>query len=68
MTRQSSETGRHLLSEPETPLSPPAHRDALVPMEGKDAHNYAQVHTNSYNSQQWPFNTHHHNTDKAESS
>ncbi|XP_040035265.1 V-type immunoglobulin domain-containing suppressor of T-cell activation [Gasterosteus aculeatus] len=33
MTRQSSETGRHLLSEPGTPLSPPAHGDVFFPME-----------------------------------
>ncbi|XP_035461121.2 V-type immunoglobulin domain-containing suppressor of T-cell activation [Scophthalmus maximus] len=29
MARQSSETGRHLLSEPGTPLSPPAHGDMV---------------------------------------
>lgn len=33
MTRQSSETGRHLLSEPGTPLSPPAHGDVFFPAE-----------------------------------
>ncbi|XP_044071456.1 V-type immunoglobulin domain-containing suppressor of T-cell activation isoform X2 [Siniperca chuatsi] len=33
MTRQSSETGRHLLSEPGTPLSPPAHGDVFFPIE-----------------------------------
>ncbi|KAM3863378.1 V-type immunoglobulin domain-containing suppressor of T-cell activation [Diretmus argenteus] len=32
MTRQSSETGRHLLSEPGTPLSPPAHGDVFFPI------------------------------------
>lgn len=31
MTRQSSETGRHLLSEPGTPLSPPALGDVFFP-------------------------------------
>ncbi|XP_036402412.1 V-type immunoglobulin domain-containing suppressor of T-cell activation [Megalops cyprinoides] len=31
MTRQSSETGRHLLSEPGTPLSPPAHGEVFFP-------------------------------------
>uniref|UniRef100_A0A671XI17 V-set immunoregulatory receptor n=1 Tax=Sparus aurata TaxID=8175 RepID=A0A671XI17_SPAAU len=35
MTRQSSETGRHLLSEPGTPLSPPAHGDVFFPVEGR---------------------------------
>lgn len=35
MTRQSSETGRHLLSEPGTPLSPPAHGDVFFPIEGR---------------------------------
>lgn len=35
MTRQSSETGRHLLSEPGTPLSPPAHGDVFFPAEGR---------------------------------
>lgn len=35
MTRQSSETGRHLLSEPGTPLSPPAHGEVFFPIEGK---------------------------------
>ncbi|KAM6915853.1 V-type immunoglobulin domain-containing suppressor of T-cell activation [Xenentodon cancila] len=34
MTRQSSETGRHLLSDPGTPLSPPAHGDVFFPSEG----------------------------------
>ncbi|XP_059215141.1 V-type immunoglobulin domain-containing suppressor of T-cell activation [Centropristis striata] len=33
MTRQSSETGRHLLSEPGTPFSPPAHGDVFFPIE-----------------------------------
>ncbi|XP_036980831.1 V-type immunoglobulin domain-containing suppressor of T-cell activation [Acanthopagrus latus] len=33
MTRQSSETGRHLLSEPGTPLSPPAHGEVFFPTE-----------------------------------
>ncbi|KAK2824046.1 hypothetical protein Q5P01_021221 [Channa striata] len=33
MTRQPSETGRHLLSEPGTPLSPPAHGDVFFPVE-----------------------------------
>uniref|UniRef100_A0A3Q0R5Y6 V-set immunoregulatory receptor n=1 Tax=Amphilophus citrinellus TaxID=61819 RepID=A0A3Q0R5Y6_AMPCI len=33
MTRQSSETGRHLLSEPGTPFSPPAHGDVFFPAE-----------------------------------
>ncbi|XP_041803011.1 V-type immunoglobulin domain-containing suppressor of T-cell activation [Chelmon rostratus] len=33
MTRQSSETGRHLLSEPGTPLSPPAHGEVFFPIE-----------------------------------
>ncbi|XP_041645114.1 V-type immunoglobulin domain-containing suppressor of T-cell activation [Cheilinus undulatus] len=33
MTRQPSETGRHLLSEPGTPLSPPAHGDVFFPTE-----------------------------------
>ncbi|XP_026165851.1 V-type immunoglobulin domain-containing suppressor of T-cell activation [Mastacembelus armatus] len=33
MTRQASETGRHLLSEPGTPLSPPAHGDVFFPIE-----------------------------------
>ncbi|XP_056903789.1 V-type immunoglobulin domain-containing suppressor of T-cell activation [Takifugu flavidus] len=33
MARQSSETGRHLLSEPGTPLSPPAHGDVFFPAE-----------------------------------
>lgn len=35
MTRQNSETGRHLLSEPGTPLSPPAHGDVFFPIEGR---------------------------------
>lgn len=35
MTRQSSETGRHLLSEPGTPLSPSAHGDVFFPIEGR---------------------------------
>ncbi|KAK7901831.1 hypothetical protein WMY93_018600 [Mugilogobius chulae] len=33
MTRQSSETGRHLLSDPGTPLSPPGHGDVFFPAE-----------------------------------
>ncbi|XP_029376283.1 V-type immunoglobulin domain-containing suppressor of T-cell activation [Echeneis naucrates] len=33
MTRQSSETGRHLLSDPGTPLSPPTHGDVFFPIE-----------------------------------
>lgn len=33
MTRQLSDTGRHLLSEPGTPLSPPAHGDVFFPIE-----------------------------------
>uniref|UniRef100_A0A1A7YR86 Chromosome 10 open reading frame 54 n=1 Tax=Iconisemion striatum TaxID=60296 RepID=A0A1A7YR86_9TELE len=33
MTRQSSETGRHLLAEPGTPLSPTAHADVFFPSE-----------------------------------
>ncbi|CAG04742.1 unnamed protein product, partial [Tetraodon nigroviridis] len=32
MARQSSDTGRHLLSEPGTPLSPPAHGDVFFPV------------------------------------
>ncbi|CAL8390341.1 unnamed protein product [Arctogadus glacialis] len=32
MTRQSSETGRHLLSEPGTPLTPPVHGDVFFPI------------------------------------
>ena len=36
MARQSSETGRHLLSEPGTPLSPPAHGDVFFPVEGRN--------------------------------
>lgn len=35
MTRQSSETGRHLLSTPGTPLSPTAHGDVFFPIEGR---------------------------------
>lgn len=35
MARQSSDTGRHLLSEPGTPLSPPAHGDVFFPVEGR---------------------------------
>uniref|UniRef100_A0A3B3ZAU1 Ig-like domain-containing protein n=1 Tax=Periophthalmus magnuspinnatus TaxID=409849 RepID=A0A3B3ZAU1_9GOBI len=34
MTRQSSETGRHLLSDAGTPLSPPGHGDVFFPAEG----------------------------------
>ncbi|XP_071337138.1 V-type immunoglobulin domain-containing suppressor of T-cell activation [Trachinotus anak] len=33
MTRQPSETGRHLLSEPGTPFSPPAHGEVFFPIE-----------------------------------
>ncbi|XP_027861762.1 V-type immunoglobulin domain-containing suppressor of T-cell activation isoform X1 [Xiphophorus couchianus] len=33
MTRQPSETSRHLLSDPGTPLSPPAHGDVFFPSE-----------------------------------
>ncbi|XP_072293348.1 V-type immunoglobulin domain-containing suppressor of T-cell activation [Eucyclogobius newberryi] len=33
MTRQSSETGRHLLSDPGTPLSPPGHGDVFFPSD-----------------------------------
>ncbi|KAJ0004991.1 hypothetical protein NQD34_011205 [Periophthalmus magnuspinnatus] len=33
MTRQSSETGRHLLSDAGTPLSPPGHGDVFFPAE-----------------------------------
>ncbi|KAM4607580.1 V-type immunoglobulin domain-containing suppressor of T-cell activation [Polymixia lowei] len=33
MTRQASETGRHLLSEPATPLSPPTHGDVFFPAQ-----------------------------------
>ncbi|XP_067091891.1 V-type immunoglobulin domain-containing suppressor of T-cell activation [Osmerus mordax] len=33
MTRQSSESGRHLLSEPGTPLSPPPHGDVFFPVQ-----------------------------------
>ncbi|XP_074502808.1 V-type immunoglobulin domain-containing suppressor of T-cell activation isoform X2 [Sebastes fasciatus] len=33
MARQSSETGRHLLSEPGTPLSPAVHGDVFFPIE-----------------------------------
>ncbi|KAF7666888.1 hypothetical protein LDENG_00090090 [Lucifuga dentata] len=32
MTRQASDTGRHLLSEPGTPLSPPGHGDVFFPI------------------------------------
>lgn len=35
LTRQSSETGRHLLSDPGTPLSPPAHGDVFFPAHGE---------------------------------
>ncbi|KAJ8359793.1 hypothetical protein SKAU_G00163180 [Synaphobranchus kaupii] len=34
MTRQSSETGRHLLSEPGTPLSPSTQGDVFFPSQG----------------------------------
>lgn len=44
MTRQSSETGRHLLSEPGTPLSPPTHGDVFFPIEGR-RHTHASSHT-----------------------
>ncbi|KAK1164441.1 V-type immunoglobulin domain-containing suppressor of T-cell activation-like isoform X1 [Acipenser oxyrinchus oxyrinchus] len=37
MMRQSSETGRHLLSEPGTPLSPPALGDCFFPSQGNPA-------------------------------
>lgn len=33
MTRQPSETGRHLLSDPGTPLSPPGHGDVFFPAD-----------------------------------
>uniref|UniRef100_A0A3Q2QWM3 V-set immunoregulatory receptor n=1 Tax=Fundulus heteroclitus TaxID=8078 RepID=A0A3Q2QWM3_FUNHE len=33
LTRQASETGRHLLSDPGTPLSPPTHGDVFFPSE-----------------------------------
>ncbi|MBN3298989.1 VISTA protein, partial [Amia calva] len=33
--RQQSETGRHLLSEPGTPLSPPTHGDVFFPSQGE---------------------------------
>lgn len=33
MTRQSSETGRHLLSDPGTPLSPPTQGDVFFPSQ-----------------------------------
>ncbi|KAM9848048.1 V-type immunoglobulin domain-containing suppressor of T-cell activation [Aulostomus maculatus] len=33
MTRQSSEVGRHLLSEPGTPFTPPVHGDVFFPIE-----------------------------------
>ncbi|XP_030011536.1 V-type immunoglobulin domain-containing suppressor of T-cell activation isoform X2 [Sphaeramia orbicularis] len=33
MTRQTSESSRHLLSDPGTPLSPPAHGDVFFPIE-----------------------------------
>lgn len=33
MTRQSSETGCHLLSDPRTPLSPPGHGDVFFPAD-----------------------------------
>lgn len=33
LTRQPSESGRHLLSDPGTPLSPPAHGDVFFPSE-----------------------------------
>lgn len=35
LTRQPSESGRHLLSDPGTPLSPPAHGDVFFPSEGR---------------------------------
>ncbi|RXM35809.1 Platelet receptor Gi24 [Acipenser ruthenus] len=37
MMRQSSETGHHLLSEPGTPLSPPALGDCFFPSQGNPA-------------------------------
>ncbi len=46
MTRQCSETGRHLLSEPGTPLSPPAHGDVFFPIEGR-THTHKAVHPDS---------------------
>lgn len=45
MTRQSSETGRHLLSEPGTPLSPPVQGDVFFPIEGMTQQ--ASRHTSS---------------------
>uniref|UniRef100_A0A3B5KWD9 V-set immunoregulatory receptor n=1 Tax=Xiphophorus couchianus TaxID=32473 RepID=A0A3B5KWD9_9TELE len=39
MTRQPSETSRHLLSDPGTPLSPPAHGDVFFPSEGRNRRN-----------------------------
>lgn len=41
MARQSSETGRHLLSEPGTPLSPPAQGDVFFPVEGRRHHSFS---------------------------
>lgn len=35
MTRQSSETGRHLLSEPNTPMSPYFNGNGFFPIEGR---------------------------------
>lgn len=35
MTRQSSGTGRRLLSDPGTPMTPSAHGDVFFPIEGK---------------------------------
>ncbi|KPP66901.1 platelet receptor Gi24-like [Scleropages formosus] len=37
LTRQSSETGRHLLSDPGTPLSPPGQGDVFFPAHGETA-------------------------------
>ena len=47
MTRQSSESGRHLLSEPGTPLSPPPHGDVFFPVQGKThtVYKLARAHT-----------------------
>jgi hypothetical protein len=49
MTRQSSETGRHLLlSDPGTPLSPPAHGVVFFPEQGKTqdiTHRHAHTYT-----------------------
>lgn len=47
MTRQSSETGRHLLSEPGTPLSPPVHGDVFFPIEGRTQQGFTHTHIES---------------------